>query len=68
MGANAGVWWCVSEQAARILEALESHANATEVDALFPAPLSPQRASDHELVQAHAELQIEIRAQVPPSH
>ena len=54
----------IYEQAQKVLEALESGGNATEVDGLFPPPISPRHVEDQEMVQAHQTLQREISSQV----
>jgi len=54
----------IYEQAQKVLEALESGGNVTEVDALFPPPISPRHVEDQEMVQAHKNLQREISSQV----
>ena len=48
----------------RILEAIGSGANASAVDELFPSALSTRRGVDEDLMRAHAELQMEISAQL----
>ena len=52
------------EEPRRILEAIDSGANVSLVDELFPSAISARRGLDEEMMRAHTELQLEIRAQL----